>query len=594
MPPGRGPRCGRRTRTSSRSRPGLGPSPFARSSGARLAGHVVEVEVRVALAPADGRRGDARAAAPRPWRSPRPRRRRRAGGRSPTCRGDRDLRRPLAERQLERLGLGAVVERGRGAVRVHVVDRRPARARRRRSAELDRPRGVAPSGLGRGQVVGVGGRRVAEAARRGPRRPALGRALGVLEHEHAGALAHHEAVAAGVEGPRDAALRGRAHGGEGGRRDVGVSAASAPPVTTASASPRCDHPHRLADRVRAGRAGGHDAEATRRGGRGASRPPPAAALPIISGTASGETAFAPALAQHVLLLLERAEPADPGADHAADRARRRRAAPRAQPACVERLVGGDQRELGEAVRAPRLLAGTGSRSARSRRSGRRRRRSRTRRRSSARSASSRRRPSGVTAPTPGDDDSAGHARRCATTRSITSPTVLTSLTSSPSSSTPNSSSTICASSTRSSESTSRSSNGRLAGDLALGADLDEAVEDHALLDLLAWLHPWLSGIRSFRCWLLLSGAQAAVDGQRRSGHVGGVVGGEEARRRRRPPPASRAGGRGSRRRCRSSIPSVSSVSTRPGRDRVDGDPAARDLDRDRLREPDQARPSTAA
>jgi len=55
--------------------------------------------------------------------------------------------------------------------------------------------------------------------------PALLGHLGRFEHEHAGALAHHEAVAAGVERTRDARFGQRAHRAEAGvrqRRDAGL------------------------------------------------------------------------------------------------------------------------------------------------------------------------------------------------------------------------------------------------------------------------------------------------------------------------------------------------------------------------------------
>ena len=132
-------RCGRRSRTRStcaiaalavdlqraglaRARsPGRGPprAPRARASAARC-----------------GRA--ARAA----WPPPRPRRRRRADGRSPTwwtTRGSSCA--CVAEHGLERQGLGAVVERGRGAVRVDVDDVLAARGPRRRAPTASpRPR----------------------------------------------------------------------------------------------------------------------------------------------------------------------------------------------------------------------------------------------------------------------------------------------------------------------------------------------------------------------------------------------------------------------------------------------------------------------
>ena len=129
-------------------------------SARALAGDVVEVELRVALLPADGRRRDSRGAAPRPWRSPRPRPA--APSRCPIAdlvERDRDARAARSpSASLQRLGLGAVVERRRGAVGVDVVDVAPARARRRRARARSPapPRGPsarARSGGGRPSVA---------------------------------------------------------------------------------------------------------------------------------------------------------------------------------------------------------------------------------------------------------------------------------------------------------------------------------------------------------------------------------------------------------------------------------------------------------
>ena len=81
----------------------------------------------------------------------------------------------------------------------------------------------------------------------------------------------------------------------------------------------------------------------------------AAALPIISGTASGETAFGPFGDQLLLLALERDEAADPGGDHAADPVGVVGQLAVLAERLLDRLVAGDDRHLGEAVGAPRLL-----------------------------------------------------------------------------------------------------------------------------------------------------------------------------------------------------------------------------------------------
>ena len=113
--------------------------------------------------------------------------------------------------------------------------------------------------VGLDHVEGVVGGAVADDApeHRGAARAGV---LLALEDQHRRALAHHEAVAARVEGARDAVARERAHAPEGGdaqRRQRRLGAAGDDDVGGAA----LDHPHALADRVRAGRAGRGDAEA---------------------------------------------------------------------------------------------------------------------------------------------------------------------------------------------------------------------------------------------------------------------------------------------------------------------------------------------
>ena len=132
-----------------------------------------------------------------------------------------------------------------------------------------------------------------------------------------------------------------------------VSAASAPPATTASASPywiiRSAAPIAWAPL--------EQAETTPY--IWPWRPcfietAAAPALGMYCGIPSGETIFAPSVAHHVVLGLDGLDAADPGRDHAADphRVVRQLAVP---AGLLDRLVGGDQRELGEAVEPADLL-----------------------------------------------------------------------------------------------------------------------------------------------------------------------------------------------------------------------------------------------
>ena len=112
----------------------------------------------------------------------------------------RDARRPFPEGQRDRPGLGDVTDRGRRGVRVHVVDLGAVHA-----GVLQRDpggtAGLAPVGTRLDHVVRVGGRPVAEQFRV---RFGAARTDDVLgfQHEPRDALAHDEAVAVAVEGPR--------------------------------------------------------------------------------------------------------------------------------------------------------------------------------------------------------------------------------------------------------------------------------------------------------------------------------------------------------------------------------------------------------
>ena len=115
---------------------------------------------------------------------------------------------------------------------------------------------------GRGDVIGVAGQAVADDLGIDLRAARLG-VLIFLEHHDAGALAHHEAVAVLVVGPRGLgrrfveAGRQRARGAEAGHRRCRQIGDSVPPATITSASPSAISRARVADRMRAGRAGRH-------------------------------------------------------------------------------------------------------------------------------------------------------------------------------------------------------------------------------------------------------------------------------------------------------------------------------------------------
>jgi hypothetical protein len=201
--------------------------------------------------------------------------------------------------------------------------------------------------------MGVGGRRVAADVAEDARAALAGRLL-LLQHENAGALAHYEAVAPAVERARDPGVAERVHlpEGRGGQRGDGrLAAAGHDRVGVAVA----DQPLGHADRVRAGRAGRDRPEGL------------AAQVVLHRNHARGRIghqqrdgqrrdALGALLLQHDVLRLERADAADAGPD---DRGRalwvvRRPAVP---AGVVDRLLGGRERELGEAVRATHLLVG---------------------------------------------------------------------------------------------------------------------------------------------------------------------------------------------------------------------------------------------
>src|SRR5579871_376231 len=223
----------------------------------------------------------------------------------------------VAEQPLDRAQLDLVAERGRGAVRVDVVDlvgRQPGAAQR----VAHRAIGAVAVLRGRGQVIGVAGHAVTDdlgidfgAARLG--------VLQLFEHEHAGAFAHDKAVAALVPRPRGGgrvvvvAGRQRPRRGKPGQpqpADRRLGAAAHHDVGIVEG----DQPRRVADRVRAGRARRHHRMV---------RPLEAVADRDVAG---GEVDQAgrdeerrdparPALGQGQRALGDAGQPADAGADH---------------------------------------------------------------------------------------------------------------------------------------------------------------------------------------------------------------------------------------------------------------------------------------
>ena len=135
----------------------------------------------------------------------------------------RNLRGGVADQALDRAELDRVGH-GRGAVRVDVVD-----VGRRKPGALERGSHAAEGAVAvlgrRGDVIGVAGQAVADDLGIDFRAARLG-VLQLFEDDDAGALAHDEAVAVAVIGPRRlfrrvVALGGqRAAGGEAGERQA--------------------------------------------------------------------------------------------------------------------------------------------------------------------------------------------------------------------------------------------------------------------------------------------------------------------------------------------------------------------------------------
>ncbi len=295
-----------------------------------------------------------------------------------------------AEGGLERGGLGGVVEQRGGAVRVDVVDVGGAQARVG-ERDFDRPCGAGALRLGSGEMECVGGR--ADANQAGEDRGAAGeRRPFVLEHQHTGALAHQEAVAARLERAADAAGRGGVHVAERDPAELAerrLRAADDGRIGLAGA----DQAHAAGYGVGTGRTGGHGGEAVTAQSM-AHRDRRGAGVGDREGDAKRRAGGPPAFAVDAELGFHRADAADAGAHHARDAEGVERHA--SVPAGVaKRLLGRGDRQLHEAVGATQLFLGAEvGRVKRGATPERRRWRTRLRLCTSGRSAHSRRRPAG--------------------------------------------------------------------------------------------------------------------------------------------------------------------------------------------------------
>ncbi|MCY1172102.1 hypothetical protein D9M73_122310 [compost metagenome] len=166
-----------------------------------------------------------------------------------------------AEQAAHRVQFQLVAERGRGAVRVDVIDVGQVEARlfHRHLHRAERARAF---GVRRGDVISIARQAIADHLGIDFRAARLGVFI-FLEADHACALAHDEAVAilvigaAGAFGRRVEARRQRARLGEAGnaeRADRALGAARQHHIGIVHR----DHPRGVADRMRAGRASGDD------------------------------------------------------------------------------------------------------------------------------------------------------------------------------------------------------------------------------------------------------------------------------------------------------------------------------------------------
>ena len=178
----------------------------------------------------------------------------------PLRRRHRDGIATLAEQPLHRVELDLVAERRRGAVRVDVVEilRLDAGALQRR---LHRAVGTIAALRRRGDMIGIARKTVADDLRIDARATRFGM-VQRFEHDGAGALAHHEAVAIPVERARALrrlvveARRQGATGAEAGDPDAVDGRFGAAGDHDFGIFKR-DQSRRVADSMRPGRAGGH-------------------------------------------------------------------------------------------------------------------------------------------------------------------------------------------------------------------------------------------------------------------------------------------------------------------------------------------------
>ena len=321
---------------------------------AGLVGDVVEVAVGVGGLVVDGRRhgvGLERLAADGHLH--------RAGGPEHVaggafCGADGEAAGVVAKDGLDGLCLADVALRRGGAVGVDVGNILGVES----AGGQCRPHGACAAfaaGCGGGHVVGVGGVTVAGDLAVNPRVACLG-VLEGLEHDDAGAFAHDEAVAPGVEWPGGvlgivvAPAHGphaveAAHGdgvdgglGAAGEHDVGVAHDEGAPC--------------LADGVAccgAGGAGGDVGAAQ----SVVEREHPGCHVEDHHRDEEWGNPAGAAVEQCLVLFLHRAKPADTGADEGADAVAV--GLVQIQPGVVDRLPAGDHGELGEPVGAPYLL-----------------------------------------------------------------------------------------------------------------------------------------------------------------------------------------------------------------------------------------------
>src|SRR6478752_8817679 len=181
------------------------------------------------------------------------------------------------------------------------------------------------------------------------------RSVELLEHQHAGALPHHEAGARGVEGARRPrrmfVLGGKAaHRAEAGKDEWSEGGFGAPGEDGVGVA-ALDHLRRLPDGGRARRAGGNG-RVVRAAEAEGDRELAAGRVYEHVRNEGRRNAIGPTLAQHVHLLDDPHDPADRGAEEDPDPARRVRAV---EPRVGHGLPRGAEREQDVAVEPPSVL-----------------------------------------------------------------------------------------------------------------------------------------------------------------------------------------------------------------------------------------------